>query len=65
MSAPTRHWCARCQYPGRAEFLLGTVQAEGHEEARAKLLRLWDETIPHPAPPRVDPIPGELVFRDA
>lgn len=30
-----RHWCARCQYPGRAEFLIGTVQAEGHEDARA------------------------------
>jgi len=59
-----RHWCARCQYPGRTEFLLGTVQAEGAEQARAELLRLWGEITPHPAPPRFDPIPGELVFRD-
>lgn len=64
MADRTRHWCASCRYPGLEEFLLGTVQAEGYEAARAALLALWREISPHPPPDTFDPIPGELVFRD-
>jgi hypothetical protein len=65
MADRQRHWCARCCYSGRSEFLFGTVQADGYEAARAALLALWATLSPHPAPDRIDPIPGELVFHDA
>jgi hypothetical protein len=60
-----RHWCALCRYTGHAQFLFGTVQADGHESARAALLALWSTFSPHAPPDHIAPIPGELVLHDA
>lgn len=61
--AVLRHWCGQCEYPGRAPFLLGTVQAESELGALRELEKLWAGLSPHPAP-SIAPIPGLLAFRE-
>jgi hypothetical protein len=63
MNAPLRHWCGRCEYPGLAPFLFGTVQAEQELEALALLRKAWAKISPHP-PPSIAPLPGLLAFRE-
>ena len=56
-----RHWCGRCEYPGRKPFILGTVQAESELDALRQLQAAWAAHSPHPAP-SIAPIPGMLAF---
>lgn len=63
MSRPVlRHWCGRCQFPGKREFLMGTVQAETELEALRLLEALWGE-IALSSAPRIVPLPGLLAFQ--
>ncbi len=58
-----RTWSAHCRYRSDGpEFWLGTVEADGHESARAKLEALWTSLIPHPPPAQFWPVPGAVLF---
>lgn len=56
-----RHWVGRARYPHKAEFYVGTVQAESEMQALTALRRLWGEISPHDHP-TITPIPGLLAF---
>lgn len=65
--AVERTWCARCRYPGRQHFLVGTVglapDAPMHEVESALLAELARILpIGTPVPEIVQLLPGEIVF---
>jgi hypothetical protein len=56
-------WVAYCQYPGKAEFLLGTVFTDPKptdKELYDEFQKLWEEISPYPMPPLNKTIPGML-----
>jgi hypothetical protein len=57
-------WTATAQYPGRKNFLFGSVKATGYEHARKLLIELWDTISPHPAPEIVSVMKGRLVLQE-
>jgi hypothetical protein len=61
MAMREHHWCGLARYPGKVEFLLGTVQADSYHEAEAKLWALCDALFPA-RPEYCRPLRGELVF---
>lgn len=64
MTRPTfRHWCGKAQFPGKDEFMLGTVQAETELEAERLLFELWAEILPYDPPKSFVCLPGTLAFR--
>ena len=58
------NWCALVSYPGRPEFLFGTVQAQTEMEAERELLALWQLHSPHAAPEIRAIHRGALVFEE-
>jgi hypothetical protein len=56
-----RHWCARCRFGTRRDFLLGTVTADTEEAARALLVSLADSLFPE-QPDILAVLPGQLVW---
>ena len=58
-----RSWCARMQFAGKATFIMGTVVADGHEDARGKLVELALTIFPHETDV-VAVIPGAVVFQE-
>jgi len=60
-----RAWSARCQYPDRKPFYLGTVMMpirSTQAEVDAALHALWHGLSPYPAPELVA-VPGIVVFQ--
>lgn len=71
MSEARQTWCARCRWPGRAEFLVGTFTTDARapdHEARQAAMREWADTMGAILPQDVAPpellalIPGAVVF---
>lgn len=62
LSGMRRTWAGLAAYPGKASFYIGTVWADGPEEARRELAALWARLSPYPAPDITEVIPGRLVF---
>lgn len=59
-----RTWCARCQFPGKTEFLFGTVTTlrnEGEEVARRAIATELTKVLPT-MPEILALLPGMLVF---
>jgi len=56
-------WTAIAQYPGRKNFLYGSVKATGDEHARKLLIELWDTISPHPAPEIIGITKGRLALQ--
>lgn len=68
----TQTWCARCAWPGRKPFLVGTFTTDaraGHEVARNAAIAEWRETMADILPLDASPpellalIPGAITFQ--
>jgi hypothetical protein len=64
-------WCAICQWPGRAKFLVGTFVTDfgtPDQEAREAALRQWASTMQSILPLEVAPpevielVPGAIIY---
>jgi hypothetical protein len=67
MAQPMRAWCAECQYPGHAKFVLGTAMVPNdarHDEIMTALIKLWEELSPHPRPLIFVPVAGMIWFQE-
>lgn len=62
MTRAYRHWCAALQFPGKAPFLFGTVQAETELEALRAAEVAWAAVFPIPMPAGAVMHPGTLAF---
>lgn len=63
MTSKKRHWCAKVQYEGKEEFLVGTVWAEQEHEAEHEMYALIDKILP--LRPRILAlVPGYLRFHE-
>ena len=58
----SRTWFGVGQFPGLRRFTFGTVVADTHEEAIAKLTKAWSSIVPC-SPPHIVPVPGQIVIR--
>ena len=56
-------WTATAQYPGRKNFLFGSVKATGVEHARKLLAKRWETVSPHPAPEIFGVTKGRLALQ--
>lgn len=62
--ASVKSWCAVCQYPGKANFVLGTVVARQNapmHEIEPRIYDLMDKLFPT-RPALVNVIPGAVIF---
>lgn len=63
MSRPIlRLWIGECEYRGKKQFYLGTVEAESEMQAVIKLQELWTTISPHPCPEVIIAIPGHIII---
>lgn len=57
-------WCMRAHFPGKPEFIFGTVGAATKEDAMQRLSALADKIFPHRPEFRLL-VSGRLVFEAA